>query len=197
MTPEETVLWKGSPSQLTHVRTYLLWLLVAALIVGAGVYFQKPQLFSALLICGIAMWIRWQVTKATAYELTTQRLRKTTGLFSKKLSELELYHVKDSTLEQPLLLRIVGAGNIKVITSDALNPEMDLVAVGGAYSVREKLRAAVEVERDRKRVRVLDADAEVSPDAGGHDGGAVDHGGGHDGGVDHAGGGGDAGHAAH
>lgn len=153
MTPDETVLWKGSPSQLTHIRAYLLWLLVAVIIVVAGMLALFPPLFSALLIPGIGMWIRWQMTKSTRYELTTQRLRMTTGLFSKKLDELELYRVKDSMLDQPFLLRVIGAGNVKVLSSDATLPEVTLVAVHGAYNVREKLRVAVEAERDRKRVR--------------------------------------------
>lgn len=153
MAPEETILWKGSSSQLTHIRAYLLWLLVALIIIVAGTVFLFPPLYSALLIPGIGMWVRWQLTRSTSYELTSQRLRMTTGLFSKKLDELELYRVKDSTLEQPFLLRLIGAGNVKVLSSDATMPEVTLVAVGRAYEVREKLRKAVEEERDRKRVR--------------------------------------------
>ena len=153
MSLEETTLWKGTTSQLTHIRAYLLWLLAALIIVVAGTTFMFPPLYSALFIPGIGMWVRWQLTKATVYELTTQRLRMTKGLFSKKLDELELYRVKDSTLDQPFLLRIIGAGNVKVLSSDATMPEVTLVAVHRAYDVREKLRKAVEEERDRKRVR--------------------------------------------
>ncbi|MDB6140104.1 MAG: hypothetical protein JWO94_3176 [Verrucomicrobiaceae bacterium] len=165
MTPEETVLWKGSSSQLVHLRAYLIWLGVAAAIVAAGTFLLFPPLYSALLIPGIGMWIRWQLTKATVYELTTQRLRKTTGLLSKKIDELELYRVKDSTLEQPFLLRMFRAGHIKVLSSDATMPELTLVAVNRAYDVREKLRKAVEEERDRKRVRDVEF-TEASSDRG-------------------------------
>ncbi len=162
MNLEETVLWKGSPSQLIHVRAYLLWLLVAAIIAVAATLALFPPLYSALLIPGIGMWVRWQLTKATSYELTTQRLRITTGFFSKKLDELELYRVKDSTLEQPFLLRVVGAGDVKILSSDATMPEVTLQAVRAAYGVREKLRRAVEAERDRKRVRDVEFTATPS-----------------------------------
>ena len=183
MTPDETILWKGSPSQLTHARAYLLWLLAGAIIVVAGTMFLFPPLYSALLIPGIGMWIRWWITKSTEYELTTQRLRKTTGLFSKKLNEIELYRVKDTLLDQPFFLRVFGAGNIKVVTSDVIMPEVTLTAVRGAYNVREKLRKAVEDERDRKRVRDVefsasspeDAAAEHEHEATDHDAGAADH----------------------
>jgi len=98
-------------------------------------------------------------------ELTSQRLRKTSGIFNKKLDELELYRVKDSTLEQPLLLRMFGLGNINVVSSDATMPLVLINAVPGAYDMREKLRVAVEAERDRKRVREVD----YAGDGGGSD----------------------------
>lgn len=181
MTPDESVLWKGSPSQLVHIRAYLLWLLVAVIIAVAATLALFPPLYSALLIPGIGLWIRWQLTKATAYELTTQRLRMTTGFFSKKLDELELYRVKDSTLDQPFLLRVFGAGNVKILSSDATMPEITLKAVRGAYGVREKLRKAVEAERDRKRVRdvefteLTDRTVETAAE---HEAPAYDHNGG-------------------
>jgi uncharacterized membrane protein YdbT with pleckstrin-like domain len=102
------------------------------------------------------MLIRYMLTRSTVYELTSQRLRKTSGILHKKLDELELYRVKDSTLEQPLLLRLFGLGNINVVSSDATMPLVLINAVPGAYDMREKLRVAVEAERDRKRVREVD-----------------------------------------
>ncbi len=91
-------------------------------------------------------------------------LRKTSGILNKKLDELELYRVKDSTLEQPLLLRMFGLGNITIMSSDVSLPVLQLSAVPGAYEAREKLRLAVEAERDRKRVRDInlsDGDGDV------------------------------------
>jgi uncharacterized membrane protein YdbT with pleckstrin-like domain len=114
----------------------------------------------------IGIIARWLVTRTTVYELTSQRLRKTSGILNKKLDELELYRVKDSTLEQPVLLRMFGLGNIKVISSDATLPTLTMEAVPGAYDAREKLRVAVEAERDRKRVRDVEfteTDADNTP----------------------------------
>jgi uncharacterized membrane protein YdbT with pleckstrin-like domain len=98
------------------------------------------------------------------YELTSQRLRITRGILNRRLDELELYRVKDYVMEQPLLLRVFGLGNITVVTSDATTPTVALRAIAGATDVREKLRNAVQAERDRKRVRELDVD-DTSPQA--------------------------------
>lgn len=160
---EETSLWKGCTSQLVHFWTYFLWFIVAAGIAVAAVILLIPLLFVALLLPLIGMLARYIITRSTVYELTTQRLRKTSGVFSKQLDELELYRVKDSTLEQPFVLRLFGLGNVMIVSSDATMPEVRINGIADAFDVREKLRVAVEGERDRKRVREVDF-----ADDGGH-----------------------------
>ena len=81
-----------------------------------------------------------------------------TGVLNKRVDELELYRVKDYAMEQPLMLRLVGLGNVTMVTSDASTPTVAMRAIPGAEQVREKLRSAVQAERDRKRVRELDVD---------------------------------------
>jgi uncharacterized membrane protein YdbT with pleckstrin-like domain len=104
------------------------------------------------------MWDQQWVTKCTAYELTSQRLRIRTGILNKKVDELELFRVKDYSMEQPFLLRLVGLGNLTMVTSDATTPTVSIRAISGVEAVREKLRNAVQAERDRRRVRELDVD---------------------------------------
>lgn len=164
--PDETSLWKGRTSQLIYFWTYLLWLLVAVGIVTGATLSFMPPLYAALIVPLVGILIRWFSARSTVYELTSQRLRKTSGILTKKLDELELYRVKDSVLEQPLVLRMFGLGNITVMSSDASLPVLKMNAVPGAYEAREKLRAAVEAERDRKRVRDVEfteSDADNHP----------------------------------
>jgi hypothetical protein len=66
--------------------------------------------------------------------------------------------VKDYSMDQPLFLRIVGLGNLTLITSDASSPHVSIRAIANVEEVREKLRTAVQAERDRKRVREMDVD---------------------------------------
>ena len=161
---EETSLWTGRTSQLVHTWFYLIWLLITGAIIAGATF--NPLALIALVVPVFSIIGRWLVTRSTVYELTTQRLRKTTGILNKKLDELELYRVKDSTLEQPLLLRLFGLGNILVMSSDVTLPVFTMAAVPGAYAAREKLRDAVEAERDRKRVRdvnLTEVDGEHPP----------------------------------
>jgi len=136
---EEQGLWKGSPSQVVNLGTYLLCLLLCWLVV--------PIFY--------ALW-RWIDTRMTEYELTSQRLVLSSGVFNRRTEEIELYRVRDTSLDEPLLLRLFGAGNVVVFATDSSTPSFVLRAVRGASAVRQKLRAAVEVARDQKRVRSLE-----------------------------------------
>jgi uncharacterized membrane protein YdbT with pleckstrin-like domain len=93
----------------------------------------------------------------TEYELTSQRLVLRSGVFNRKTEEIELYRVRDSSLDEPLLLRLFGAGNIVLYAIDTSAPTIVLRGVRGAAEVRQKLRAAVEATRDQKRVRSIEA----------------------------------------
>ncbi len=135
--PEE-VIWRGTPSQMTNILPFL----------------------SCLLIIPIPWAIyRWLKTRNHVYELTTQRLRDTTGILSKETNDMELYRVKDMRLDQPFLLRMVGAGNIVLLTSDRTSENYVLRAVRpkqGPHWLLDQIRHYVEIRRDQKRVREVD-----------------------------------------
>lgn len=153
----ETTLWKGHSSQWMHFWYYLFCLILAGGIIAASV--MTAGLAAAGLIVPLLMWIiRWWMTKCTSYELTTQRLKIDTGILNRRHDELELYRVKDYAMDRPLFLRLVGLGTITMLTSDATTPSVTIKAIPDVMDVREKLRAAVQAERDRKRVRELDVD---------------------------------------
>jgi uncharacterized membrane protein YdbT with pleckstrin-like domain len=151
----ETVLWKGHSSQWMHFWFYLICLVLAVGISVAGVFSGGMALVG--LIVPAAMWgVRWWMTKTTEYELTTQRFKVRSGILNRKLDELELFRVRDYGMNQPIWLRVFGLGNITMMTSDASSPSVMLQAIADVEGVREKLRSAVQAERDRRRVRALD-----------------------------------------
>ena len=136
---EEKTVWKGCSSQVIYLGTYTLCVLFCWLIVPIFIF--------------IGYWIK---NRSRVYEVTTQRIRITTGVFSKRTEELELYRVRDSSLVEPFLYRMFGAGNIEVVTADASTPGLTIEAIKGAAAVREEIRKNVEACRDRKGVRVTE-----------------------------------------
>jgi uncharacterized membrane protein YdbT with pleckstrin-like domain len=135
----EQVIWAGSSSQVRNLHIYLSCALLCWLIIP--------------IFYAIAKWIQ---LRARQYELTTQRVRIRQGVFSKRTDELELYRVKDSTVLEPFWQRLFGVGNIVITTNDASTPTLTLEALPNAPEIREKLRAAIEECRDRKRVRIAE-----------------------------------------
>lgn len=99
---------------------------------------------------------RFLQTKNKIYQLTTERLKITEGIFSKVTDTLELYRVKDLETRQPFWSRMFGLENVQVNTSDASTPFVLLDAVPIELGLGDKIRNAVENVRMQKRVREID-----------------------------------------
>jgi uncharacterized membrane protein YdbT with pleckstrin-like domain len=102
------------------------------------------------------MLAQWGLIKTRVFEVTTERIRVTTGLLTRRTDELELYRVQDLTLIEPFFGRLFGLGTIVVTTNDASTPVLEIQYIRGAREVREQMRKSVEECRDRKRVRVAE-----------------------------------------
>jgi uncharacterized membrane protein YdbT with pleckstrin-like domain len=152
---EEQTLWTGHPSQWLYVWFYLLCVLLAVGCVVLAVFSSGLALLG-LPVIGIAVLVRWWVTRTTEYLLTNQRLKVWTGILTRRLDELELFRVRDQSMVQPLVMRFVGLGNLILTTADVSNPTITIQGVSDIENVRQLVRNAVQKERDRRRVRHLD-----------------------------------------
>ena len=169
---EERTVFRGSPSLLTRFGGVFLGFLILA---GAITFIfilrnqGQPQYWTIGLgvLAGLALIYIVSVimlVKATSYEVTSERIRVRRGILSKRTDELELYRANDTSLIEPLSLRLFGLGTIEVRTMDPTTPVLHLEAIHGARNVREDLRRCIEECRDRKRVRLTEFD-ESSPEA--------------------------------
>lgn len=157
---EETLIWRGTPSQWTNFGAYVLCLLIAGAVVAAYVL-VTPQ--ERLILAGLALpllWAlaRWIGTRCHRYEITSERIKITTGLLSRHTSELELYRVRDYGVVEPFWLRLVGCGNIVLATSDRSNPQFWLRAVPHAAQLKDQIRTHTERMRKLRGVRDLEVD---------------------------------------
>jgi uncharacterized membrane protein YdbT with pleckstrin-like domain len=155
MTEEiETPLWKGTPSQWLNIGPFSLALLLSAGIVVGGIFF--PPAFAGLILPLVWMIWRYLVIRCEIFELTSQRLRISHGVFNQKIDEIELYRVKDVLVERKWWMRIFNLGSLHLETSDRSLPNVTIPAIPDAIGLRESLRKEVEAVRDKKRVRELD-----------------------------------------
>jgi uncharacterized membrane protein YdbT with pleckstrin-like domain len=131
----EAVLFEGHPALVPSVLTLLL------AIVTVGLWL-------------IPAYIR---SRGTSYRVTSQRLVVETGLFGKRLEQVDLYRVNDFTVERPFLQRLMGTGNILLQTMDRTTPTVTIANVKtDVVALYEALRQATEQAKAQHNVRVVD-----------------------------------------
>jgi uncharacterized membrane protein YdbT with pleckstrin-like domain len=158
---EETIVFRGSPSVFTRFGALFLAFLVflAGTVLFITLRSSPAAKIAGAVLAGLALLfilVTIAIVKATQYEITSERIRIRHGIFTKRTDEVELYRANDTSLLEPLSLRMLGLGTIEIRTNDVSTPTVYLHAVRGARGVRENLRKHIEECRDRKRVRVTE-----------------------------------------
>jgi uncharacterized membrane protein YdbT with pleckstrin-like domain len=103
----------------------------------------------------IAIWIIVE-TRLNQYELTSERLKITTGVFNRKTDNLELYRITDLTMSQSFLQRLVGIGNIQMVTTDRTTPTLDIRGIHDHTVIADKIRELTEKLRQKRGQREFD-----------------------------------------
>ena len=135
-TQEETAIFELKPAYRAHIGLLVCGVLLAP--VGIGL---------------ILLARAWYLVASTRYRLTSQRLFAQTGLIAKNLEEVELFRVKDVTLSQGVLDRLLGVGTVTVLSTDDTAPELDLAGIRDPLAAKEALRTAFRAARQREGLR--------------------------------------------
>jgi hypothetical protein len=133
--PPEEVLFEGHP----------------ALVPGLG------ALLLAVLTVGLALlWFLLQ-SRGTHYKVTTRRVIVERGILSKRLEQTDAYRIKDYVVERPFGQRMMGTGNLLLLTMDSTTPNVELRGLAtDVVALYDKLRVAAEADRGRRGVRIVD-----------------------------------------
>jgi uncharacterized membrane protein YdbT with pleckstrin-like domain len=153
---DETTLWTGSPSQWLNSGWFAACLVGAAAFIAAAVAASQPILAAGAFIPAIVALSKFLTVRTTRIEVTTERITTTAGILSRHKWDIELYRVKDTTLHEPFLLRLVARANILIVSSDRSSPTVTLPALPDAESLRQQIRANVERLRLKRGVREMD-----------------------------------------
>jgi membrane protein YdbS with pleckstrin-like domain len=164
---EETV-WRGNVSQWKNFGFFVLQVLLAAVIVVIFVTVQRqssPEIRNVapyiLILLAVPIFIagkRYLQTKYKVYELTSERLKMSEGVFGKVTDTLELYRVKDIETRQPFLYRLCSIENVQLNTSDTSSPLVFIEAIPHRVGLADKIRNQVETIRQQKGVREIDVE---------------------------------------
>lgn len=122
------------PVLRAYMGEFILYLILSLVVVG---------LFGLL-----AIWLR---LKSVQYRLTTERLLVRRGLFARHVEEVELFRVKDITLDQGALQRFLGVGSIEIRSSDDSTPVLRIEGIDHPEQRKEELRRfTLEIKRVRR-----------------------------------------------
>ncbi|MEJ2682594.1 MAG: PH domain-containing protein [Gammaproteobacteria bacterium] len=172
---DETLLWKGSPSQWLNFGRYMMWLAVASLGVGLLVYWyvlggqfqfpQFPELTILVLPVGAVVigwsfimilfnWLRLSCHRIT---ITQNKITVSTGLtvFFRSERYCELSDVIDIEAPAPGLMGIVGLGSLLLRTNDTDQPEIYIHAIHNRTELRDALMPLVRRLRVERNANVL------------------------------------------
>ncbi|MBD2666915.1 hypothetical protein B6N60_04914 [Richelia sinica FACHB-800] len=108
------------------------------------------------------LYLYWKYLqiRSTSYILTTQRLITRTGFFRKEINFIELYRVLDIKVERGILHQLLDLGrtwlgekplllgDIHIFSSDYTHAKLFLLTIPNALGVTEKIRKAVNDDKD-------------------------------------------------
>jgi len=92
-------------------------------------------------------------THSTEYKLTTQRFFLKQGLIAKHLEELELFRVKDITVNQGIFQRMLGTGSVIILSTDDSTPRIVMRCIAMPTEIKEIIRNTYRAARKKERVR--------------------------------------------
>lgn len=90
------------------------------------------------------------------YEATNERLKIEYGILNRRSEEIELFRVQDLSVERSVFDRMFGVGNIVIVSGDATGSTTILYDIADVENVKDMIRDAARIERQRHRVGVFE-----------------------------------------
>jgi membrane protein YdbS with pleckstrin-like domain len=159
----EEVYYEGSPLVRGAIGKGLLWVMMGLIIIGlmvAGIVldWKWPWWVNlAATVVGVAMFfVPVVLTKTVRYRVTNYRIDFERGLLSKDIDTLELWHVEDIRFHQSLVDRMLGVGDVTIISHDETMPRLVLASVPNPRHLYEQLKQRVIAVKRQRGVMKMD-----------------------------------------
>jgi len=165
----EEALFSGRPSLLGMIGTMIR----SALFAGAGVFFVVYKLeelsilrrsrlgeyigswrgdlgAAMILIAILVVVIRALRLKMTYYEVSSDRVEFSRGIFDRRVDNIDMFRVLDLKLRRSLLDCIFGVGTVTLITNDQTDPEFEFEKIRNSKQLYNIIKKA-SLKADAKR----------------------------------------------
>lgn len=151
-------IFEGSPSWKASLPRYagvaLLGLAgLAGGVIGAMSAPPWGALVGALTVVSLGLFAAMEFRRrAMHYRVTTRTIDIESGMLNRKIDTLQLWRVRDVEFRQTFSQRLFGVGTIRLLTHDALNPEVILAGVADARNVFDEVKRACETAGQQRNV---------------------------------------------
>jgi hypothetical protein len=159
----EKDLFSGHPAMIYSIGQLVPFLVVIALAIGIGYavhsYAVQSQsrdagilytVLGCLVACAIILLRFYLKSLKTHYKITTQRVKRERGLFSKKQESLELFRIDHFEFLKPFGMRLLGYAELHLFSSDAEFENFYVYGVPNLEALAETLRECQLRERTRR-----------------------------------------------
>lgn len=156
--PKREMLYEGNPSVKAYIGYYLAAAALALIVIaiapriaettkGKALGIIIPIAIAAVFLFGLHLW-----RKSIKFRVSNTVIEHERGLLSKRIDVVQLWRVKDVVYKQSLVDRMLGIAHIGIVTSDATNPNFDIVGLPASRQLFEQLRDSIEIQRQAKNV---------------------------------------------
>jgi len=161
---EAQVLFDGHPSwrawffrTIGAVLVAVLGLvgLVAALVIRWGQIDLLWYVIGAAVVAAAGIgWYVWLYLekRSTHVRISTQTIDLETGIVGRTIDTVQLWRVRDIDFEQSVSERLLGIARLRILSHDALQPELLLRGMPGNRAVFDQLRDAIAIARQSRNV---------------------------------------------
>jgi uncharacterized membrane protein YdbT with pleckstrin-like domain len=104
----------------------------------------------------IAQTYGWLVRANTEYRIYSDSLEIESGILSRKIDNIQLFRIRDLGLDQPLLGRMLGFGNLTLASTDQSAPHLVLRGVDDPRSLYETLRELIAKSQAARRTMIVE-----------------------------------------
>lgn len=160
----EEVYYQGSPLLRGALGKGFLWIFSGIILIAVAVaafvrHWQQHVpwwAFVALAVVGLCcIFVPLIRSKSIRYRVSNYRIDYERGFFGKDIDTLELWHVEDVRFHQSLIDRLLGVGNITVVSHDETMPMLVMHDIPHSRELFEQLKQRIiAVKRSRGVIKM-------------------------------------------
>jgi membrane protein YdbS with pleckstrin-like domain len=158
---DRKTLYEGHPSWKAYFGHYLAAGFFAVVVIaiknmidGSGAPAMAKVLSVVIPLAAAAVYLFGLTLyrKSIKFRVTNTAIEYERGLLSKRIDVTQLWRVRDVSYKQNLVDRILGIAHIEVVSSDATQPNFEIVGLPASRQLFENLRDSIEIQRQAKNV---------------------------------------------